>query len=73
MVNRIEHRLTRLERANSEAISPPDFDYKAELIRRVNLVAERMEANGITPPPDEDDPAEFIKNFKEWVRSRYGN
>ena len=69
-----EKRLQGLERIAVFATlnAPPDFDAKAEVIKRINRMAERIEYWGDTPPVDKGDPQQWVEYFREWVRSKYG-
>jgi hypothetical protein len=69
-----EKRLRALERITAfrAAMTPPDFDAKAEVIKRINRMAERIEYWGDTPPVDKGDPQQWVEYFREWVRSKYG-
>ncbi|HZA22830.1 MAG TPA: hypothetical protein VFA32_09550, partial [Dehalococcoidia bacterium] len=66
-------RVEALERlaAMYAAMSPPDVDVRAELIKRVNQMAERIEYWGGTPPVYEGDSQQGVEHFREWVRNRY--
>jgi hypothetical protein len=65
-----ERRLKALEKLAAEALPPPDFDARSELIKRVNQVAERAAANGYPVGTAEGDPKEAVEYFKEWVRGQ---
>jgi hypothetical protein len=66
----IARRIEKLEIARGVGISPPYPDCRAELIRRVNLVAERAEASEEIPPISEAEQAQIVAAFHEWIRER---
>jgi hypothetical protein len=71
----IAKRVERLQQLRGMGARPPDFDAKVELLRRVNLVAEKASALGEMPQPllratDEVDQARFVSSFHDWVNRR---
>jgi hypothetical protein len=70
----ISRRIERLQQLRGMTTRPSDFiDPQAELIRRVNAIAERAEALGEIPPISEAEQAQFLANFRNFVRRKYGN
>jgi hypothetical protein len=68
----INGRLERLERFNREALDPPDIDVKAELIKKINRIAERA---GISPLQSDVDAAtvqERLQAFREYIKRNQG-